>query len=332
METILGCAWEIGRDCLSMPLHLSRKDRSRRDFIRSVTGGVLIGTWAASAREGGGDEGSPEERWALLADTHIDADAGLVVRETCMAETFSEVVGQVVAEAEGLGLDGVVIDGDCAYNVGLREDYETLVNLLEPLVATGVSIHMTLGNHDDRERFYEVLESGEDDEDSPVAGKHVSVIEGRVARWVLMDSLWKVNEVPGEMGGEQLGWLKSYLEEAGEGPVILVGHHYPEVYRDDVIGGEEKIEIAGLMDGPAFMEMVAGFTSVKAYVYGHSHDWGLKTGAAGLHRVNLPPTSYVFKEGRPRGWVLATVGRAGMQLELRELGGGEVEIRELGWR
>ncbi|MEM7147141.1 MAG: metallophosphoesterase [Verrucomicrobiota bacterium] len=315
-----------------MPLHLSRKGRSRREFIRSVTGGVLIGTWAASARGVEGEGGEVEERWALLADTHIDADPALVVRGTCMAETLSEVVAQVVLEAEGAGLDGVIIDGDCAYNVGLREDYETLVDLLEPLVATGVPIHMTLGNHDDRERFYEVLEAGEEEGESPVGGKHVSVIEGPAARWVLMDSLWKVNEVPGEMGAEQLEWLKGYLGKVGEGPVILVGHHYPEVFRDDVIGGDEKIEIAGLMDGPAFMEMVTGFPSVKAYVYGHSHDWGMRTGAEGVHRVNLPPTSYIFKEGRPRGWVLAEVGEAGVRLDLRELDGGGGEVRELGWR
>ena len=181
-----------------MPLHFSSKDFSRRRFIRSMAGaggGALVWSWRPASGLAAEIDGG-EERWALLADTHIDADEGKVSRQgTCMGETFRAVVKEVVAEADTL--DGVIIDGDCAFNEGLPGDYETFAVLLQPLVETGVPIHMTMGNHDNRGPFYEALDR-RGATTSPVEGKHVSVIEGRVARWVLLDSLRFVNKVEGE--------------------------------------------------------------------------------------------------------------------------------------
>jgi Icc protein len=269
----------------------------------------------------------------LLSDTHIDVDLARVARGTCMGETFDRVVREVVAEAGTL--DGVIIDGDCAFNEGLPGDYETFAMLMKPLADTGLPIHMTLGNHDDRGPFYEALARSGVSAASPVEGKHVSVIEGGIVRWVLLDSLRFVNKVEGEFGKAQLEWLDEYLESEGEGPVILVGHHYPQVFRDDVIPGDKKIKISGLVDSEAFLELARQHPRVKAYIYGHSHDWKVSTPADGVHQVNLPPTAYVFDPKRPQGWVLATVGRDGMKLELRALERGHAqhgEVEALAWR
>ena len=38
---------------------------------------------------------------------------------------------------------------------------------------------------------------------------------------------------------------------------------------------------------------------------------------SGLHLVNLPPVSYVFKDGEPSGWVHAMLEQDGMSLALR---------------
>jgi 3',5'-cyclic-AMP phosphodiesterase len=37
---------------------------------------------------------------------------------------------------------------------------------------------------------------------------------------------------------------------------------------------------------------------------------------SGIHLINLPPVSYVFRAGEPSGWVHAIIEDTGMHLEL----------------
>jgi hypothetical protein len=55
---------------------------------------------------------------------------------------------------------------------------------------------------------------------------------------------------------------------------------------------------------------------VKAHVFGHTHNWTHFT-RDGLHSVNLPPTAWVFKEGRPQGWTDLRLTESGATFELR---------------
>lgn len=303
-----------------MPLHLTPAPDpfSRRRFLHSLAGAGVILSPLTRGLATAADAGKPE-RWALLSDTHIYSDPAFNARsDTNMADNLRKVVAEVVAEADSL--DGVLIDGDCAYNDGQEGDYETLGKLLQPLRDAGLPIHLTMGNHDDREKFAKVMADSAKSGDGLVDGKHVSVVEGSQANWVFLDSLRFVNKVEGEFGEAQLNWLRDFLKANAEKPAILVGHHYPQVFRDDVIPSEEKIRISGLVDSEAFLEIADQFPQAKAYLYGHSHDWKTKTSAeSGFHEVNLPPTAYVFNPDRPNGWVRATVSGAGMELELRAL-------------
>lgn len=300
-----------------MPLHLNPRRASRRHFLKSLAGGgVLISPLTRSLGHAAAD--SKPERWALLSDTHIAADPAFMARaDTNMADNLRRVVAEVAAEAETL--DGVLINGDCAYNDGQRGDYETLVRLLQPLTDAGLPIHMTLGNHDDREKFHAVLSGAAKTGVGLVDGKHVSVIEGSHANWVLLDSLRFVNKVEGEFGEAQLKWLETWLGQNSLKPAILVGHHYPQVFRDDIIPGDKKIAISGLIDSGPFFEIIDRFPHAKTYIHGHSHDWKTKTDERSFHEVNLPPTAYVFNFEKPNGWVRATVSGEGMDLELRAL-------------
>ncbi len=277
------------------------------------------------------DAASAVERWALLSDCHIDASLATVSRQGVnMADNFKRVLNEVLAERDQL--DGVIINGDCAYLEGLAGDYATLATLLAPVREAGLAVHFTLGNHDDRAKF---LEAFAGNEPRPVDGKQVSVVQGRCANWVFLDSLRFVNKVEGEFGPEQLQWLSGYLEAQTAKPVILVGHHYPQAFRDDIIPSADKIQIAGLIDGDAFLKLANGFPHAKAYIYGHSHDWRVTPGGADLHQINLPPTAYVFSPARPNGWVRATVKPGGMTLELRALDPAHPEHGkpvELAWR
>jgi len=292
-----------------MPFHLD--PLSRRRFL----GGSAVLALSSflpktRAREAG------SESWALLSDTHIAADPATISRQGVnMADHLRTVVTEVLADRESLA--GVIIDGDCAYDDGQAGDYTTLLEILDPFREAGLPVHFTLGNHDDREKFSAAL--GESTGESPVTGKHCSILETPLANWILLDSLRYVNKVEGEFGAEQLAWIAKILDKSPEKPAIIVGHHYPQIFREDIIPGDEKIKISGLVDSEEFLKVINTRTSAKAYVYGHSHTWILKKNADGLHEVNLPPTAYVFDPKRPNGWVRATVSAGGLSLELRTI-------------
>lgn len=291
-----------------MPLHLD--SLSRRRFLG---GGAVLALSPLLPQPG--LRAAESETWALLADTHVAADPALKSRQGVnMAEHLRKVVAEVLAEKETLV--GVIIDGDCAYNDGQPGDYTTLLEILDPLREAGLPVHFTLGNHDDRDHFSAAL--GEVSDDSPVAGKHCALLETPLANWILLDSLRYVNKVEGEFGTEQLAWVEKILAANPDKPAILVGHHYPQVFREDIIPGDKQIKISGLVDSPAFLAAIERLPAAKAYVYGHSHTWQWKE-ETGIHHVNLPPTAYVFDAARPSGWVRATVTAAGLSLELRSL-------------
>lgn len=297
-----------------MPIHLHPDSAApgRRAFLQTsilTAAAVIANPDAAEAAQT-----VKPERWALLSDTHIDANPETEARGVKMADHLRRVLAEVLAERDGL--DGIIINGDCAYNEGLAADYATLAELLGPVREAGVPVHFTLGNHDDRAKFLEAFAASGS---AVVDGKQVSVVEGSCANWVFLDSLRFVNKVEGEFGEAQLAWLRGYLEANPSKPVILVGHHYPQVFRDDIIPSEQKIQIAGLVDSEAFLELANGFPQAKVYIYGHSHDWRVTPDKTGVHEVNLPPTAYVFSPARPNGWVRATVETGGMTLELRAL-------------
>jgi len=308
-----------------MPLHLD--PLSRRRFLGGGAALVLspllpkVGVRAAQS-----------ETWALLSDTHIAADPALKSRQGVnMAEHLRKVVAEVVGQRESLA--GVIIDGDCAYDDGQPGDYSTLLEILGPLREAGLPVHFTLGNHDDRAHFSAAL--GEATGESPVEGKHCSVIRTSLANWILLDSLRQVNQVEGEFGPDQLAWIERLLAENPDKPAILVGHHYPQVFRDDIIPSDQKIKISGLVDSEAFLDLIGKHSAAKAYIHGHSHTWLLKKETNGLHQINLPPTAYVFNSAMPSGWVRATLSEGGIELELRALDPRHPkhgETHQLPWR
>lgn len=308
-----------------MPLHLD--PLSRRRFLGGGTVLALSPFLSQSPAKA-----TDSETWALLSDTHIAADAstktGMGVN---MTDNLRRVVSEVIAEKESLA--GVIIDGDCAYIDGQPGDYTTLLEILDPLREAGLPVHFTLGNHDDRAHFSAAL--GETPEGAPVEGKHCSVLETPFANWILLDSLRFVNKVEGEFGEAQLGWVGRILGENPDKPAILVGHHYPQVFREDIIPGDEKIKISGLVDSQPFLDLLGKHPAAKAYIYGHSHTWLLKKEADGIHHINLPPTAYVFNQQMPNGWVRATLSKGGVGLELRALDPGHPqhgEKHQLAWR
>lgn len=287
-----------------MPIHVSAVDRRR--FLNTSLGiGAGLLTFGQLV---GNETSATTEHIALFADTHIDADATKVVRGSVMAANLLKVIADILGQPQQP--THAFLDGDCAFNVGLREDYQTLSSLLAGLTAAKIPLHMGLGNHDNRPVFLKQFQS-ETGGSAAVDGKHVSLIKTTHANWFLTDTLQKVNQVTGEVGASQLDWLRTALEANSEKPAIVVGHHNPQF---DV---PENGRVSGLQDSVALFELLESQPHVKAYVFGHTHSWSIKQRDSGLHLINLPPVGYVFNETSPMGWVDAAVSATGMQLTLR---------------
>lgn len=271
---------------------------TRRRFFgmlaSSVAGGVGLNALADSARRRG---------VALMSDTHIDGDVSATAMGTNMAENFRRVLVDVLRS--GGGVSRVIVNGDCAYKVGLEADYAAFTSMLEPVRVAGIPIHITLGNHDDRDSFRRVFRVGRGVKATGV-DKECEVVSDAEVDWIVMDSCTKpVSE--GRFGVHQLEWLRARLDAAPKRPVVVVGHHNPR----------EPSSKYPLEDTEEFFSIIVPRKQVKAYVFGHTHRWQVSRHESGLHLVNLPPTAYVFVTGRPNGWVRAVASATGMELELR---------------
>jgi hypothetical protein len=305
-----------------MPLHLP--PISRRRF--------LAGSMAAASAMAlgdalwGADERPPADRdphrFALLSDVHIAADPAAVLRKVTMAENLKKVIAEVTALSPLPA--AAAINGDLALGTGEAGDYATLLDLLKPLRAAGLPVHLGLGNHDRRDRFRAALPAG-DRADAPLKDREAYVVESPRANWFVLDSLTDTNKVPGTVGDEQRRWLAEGLDARKDKPALVMVHHNPD--REDPTRG-------GLTDTVALLEMLTSRRQVKALIFGHTHHWSFEE-EAGMHLINLPPVAYIFQEGDPSGWVDVKLAEAGASFELRCVDPAQKqhgEKRELKWR
>ena len=300
-----------------MPFHLP--PISRRRFLQSS---IAAGAAFATAEHVSAASGSEKtETWALLADTHIAADPRTKRSNVNMAGHLEQVVSEVVGRRETLG--GALIDGDCAFVEGAAGDYATLLELLRPARAAGLSVHLMLGNHDHRERFWEAV-PGSKTSERPVESRHAGVVEGPVANFFLLDSLMETNVTPGKLGEVQIAWLGRELDARSEKPAIVFGHHHPV----------RQAQGTGLVDSAALFELLVSRRQVKAYVYGHTHHWRVARWED-IHLVNLPPVAYPFIGRDPSGWVEMNLRPEGATLVLNSIDRGHRAHGErvaLDWR
>jgi hypothetical protein len=300
-----------------MPIHL--QPISRRQFLfRSLAGGAALAlspTLLAAAKR------TDPNSWALLSDTHLAADRSLVARDINMTDHFTKVSGELLALPKCPA--GVFITGDCAYNSGQTADYRHVADLLKPIREGQMPVHLALGNHDNRERFWEALPE-EKASQPPLADRQVAVLRTPLANWFVLDSLEETLSTPGLLGQKQLDWLAGALDANRDKPALVLVHHNPGLTGN-----------LGLKDTAAFLEVIRPRKQVKAYIFGHTHAWNVWKDQCGIHLINLPPVSYVFQAGEPAGWVHALLAKKGMRLELRCVDPAhkaQGEVHELLWR
>jgi Icc protein len=278
---------------------------TRREFLkRAALAGAAVAL-APQAHAGLFGKSRDKHTFAFFSDPHIAADATLIHSDVNMADNLAACVRELAAWP--VKPAAVVVNGDLAFQSGRPEDYGTFGKLLEPVRALA-PVHLTLGNHDQRENFWRAFPRDVTRLKS-VPQKQAMVFSSDRANWFLLDSLDVSDTAPGEFGTAQLDWLARELVARPGKPAILVGHHNLQPP-----GGK-----TGLKDSAAFEEIFARHRQVKAYIFGHTHNWHVEQHPSGVQLVNLPPTGYVFKAGRPSGWVRVTLARDGAEFELCSL-------------
>lgn len=302
-----------------MPLHLP--SLSRREFLkRAALGGVGLAL-APHAHAGLFGKSRDKHTFALLSDTHIAADAAAESRGVKMAEHLATVSRELAALPNKPA--AILVNGDLAFKNGQPGDYTAFAGLSDSLRAVA-PVHLLLGNHDHRQNFWSAFPR-EAAAAHPVVNRQAAVLPAARANWFLLDSLAATESTPGELGTAQLDWLARALDAHRDKPAIIIGHH----------NLTHEGWVAGLKDSAAFAELLAQHRQVKAFLFGHTHNWDIAQHASGVHLINLPPVAFIFKEGRPSGWVRATLANDGMELELRCIDPKHPEhgkIQSLKWR
>ncbi len=281
-----------------MPAHLLPVSR-RRFLTTSLAAAAGVLTFGPRLRAAGSDV--DPDYFVLLADTHIDQNPNRLLRGVLPAVNLEKIVEKITALRPRP--TGVILNGDAANIRGLPGEYGLLSWLLRPLTEAGLPVHITMGNHDDREPFYSILSDMKPDTPH-LEGRHLAVVETPSVDLVLLDTLDQVNNTPGLLGERQLQWLNRLLDGRREKPVVLFGHHFPET-------GTGR----GLLDMDRLYESILPRPNVKAYFYGHSHRWELGK-EEDLHLVNQPATSYVFRQEHPAALVHARFQTDRLRLRL----------------
>lgn len=301
-----------------MPIDLPQI--SRRDFLRRTA--LSAAALALAPAVDAADPAKPVDKntFIFFSDTHISAEPRTIAYDVNMTDNLTATVKDVLAWPVRPAL--VLINGDLAFNEGKPGDYTNFGDLIAA-VRTVAPVRLALGNHDHRDHFRHAFpqDAAPDDIDGH---RQVAFFTSEHANWFQLDSLKKTNLIPGELGQAQLDWLSHQLTAHPEKPAIIVAHH----------NLNESAHI-GLDDTAALEGIFTLYPQIKAYIYGHTHDWHDERHATGVRLINLPPTAYVFKNGRPSGWVRATFAADGAEFELRCLDRKHPEhgqIKKFQWR
>lgn len=282
---------------LIMPIHLATLNR--RCFLQAAGTSLL---WYVSRAKAYETEDVESDLVYLLNDTHIGEKHP---EDSPVPSHLRQVVAELVKRPARPAC--VLINGDLALKDGQPGDYRHFARLIGPLQTAGIDTHITLGNHDHREAFYEILSEQRPDQPA-VESRHIAVVETRYANFFLLDSLQQTMVTQGTLGDSQLKWLAAALDGLKMKPAIIVTHHNPR------LGGDPLHFPGGLTDSQELWKIIEPRTWVKAYIHGHIHDRSYAQ-HKGIHILNTPATSYVADpQTSTTGWTAAKLTANGVTL------------------
>ena len=252
-------------------------------------------------------------RVALLADTHISDDPkrsypgtkwpGSPVKEeehewVNMADSLAQAVREVIALNPRPA--NLIVNGDCALSRGTVAEYKEFLRLIEPIREAGITVHITIGNHDTREKLWQMLPFLKKEQ----MGVHADVLELPHANIVLLDSGKR-----GVVEDKQLGWLAQQLDDRKEKPALVFAHFNP-------LPTHGIRPNRGMKNGKALLKLIATRKHARAFFHGHTHEWQQSVEGS-IHIIAQPPVSYYFGKGHAHGWVDMNLTKTTANLELR---------------
>jgi len=252
-------------------------------------------------------------RVALLADTHISDDPkrsypgtkwpGSPVKEeehewVNMADSLAQAVREVIALNPRPA--NLIVNGDCALSRGTVAEYKEFLRLIEPIREAGITVHITIGNHDTREKLWQMLPFLKKEQ----MGVHADVLELPHANIVLLDSGKR-----GVVEDKQLSWLAQQLDDRKNKPALVFAHYNP-------LPTHGIRPIRGMKNGKALVKLIATRKHAKAFFHGHTHEWQHSREGA-IQIIAQPPVSYYFGKGHAHGWVDMNLTKTTANLELR---------------
>jgi Icc protein len=276
---------------------------TRRSFLKITSTAAAALIVSQTFGEENAESGS-EIRLALLSDLHFPADPKNEFRKFFPVENLKTILPQVIATKPA----GILINGDLARLTGEVADYDALKSALSGLAAQA-PIFMGMGNHDNREHFYQSFDHTQG-ERQKLKDRHVLIIEQKPVRIIVLDSLFAASKTGGFLGKAQRDWLANYLHASTEKPIVIFVHH--------TLGDGDN----ELLDAEYLLEMAVPAKQVKAIFYGHSHAYSFKK-REDLHLVNIPAVGYNFSDSEPVGWVDSLFSSKGVDLTLNTFGGNQ---------
>lgn len=225
---------------------------NRRDFI---VGTLCAGV--AGCRSLRAAAGQDENLSILISDLHVGgANPALEYTHGRLTRVVDEILEMRPLPRR------VICFGDIGLSYGLASDYAASKPILQRLLAAGIELHLTMGNHDRRSAF--LAQWPEYGRNQLVPGRFTRVVSLGDADLVLLDTLKGADDraeddmgpVEGTIDDAQLVWLEGFVARATR-PFFVGSHQFRDLY----IEGEKPITRAA--KSPFF----------SGWIYGHDHSW-----------------------------------------------------------
>lgn len=254
-----------------------------------------------------------------LSDTHLFGDDALHYGRV---DTFA-ALSRALEQFSGAGkVDLVVASGDLSDD-GSPRSYQRLRAALEPWAALhSARIVYAMGNHDDRMAFRQVLGSGHGVQPAVDAQGPIAAVSA-VGAWrvVTIDS-----SVPGagygELGADQLEWLRLVLSVPSEAGTVLVLHHPP------IPAATALLQALELYNPDDLAEVVRG-TDVRVILSGHYHH-ALQEPFAGIPVIVTPGIANATDVLAPEGTERAVIGSGATLITVTGDGVRSIPLRAYG--
>ncbi len=231
------------------------------------------------------------KRIVFLADTHIGPDVPK------HAENLRTLLQEILTLNPRPS--HIFILGDLVSTYGKSEEYVEFRDLMEPINGSGIPWYIVVGNHDTRERMFEVM-PGKKMEIASIPGKQVGIVKTECVDFVILDSrmddtrayMAEKEKYPerqpwdGTMETESIAWLRETLTDYPK-PVFVLAHH-----------PLQQTKIGALL---------AEFPCVVGYLFGHNHQY-LRMMVDGTDSFAFPTTSNrPLTPQEPRGFMVMDV-------------------------